>query len=104
MFAVIFTAVTGDQDPEYGRTVARMRELAFDHYGCLDFIAVTEGKQEIAISYWHREEDIRRWRQDAEHILAQELGRARWYESYKVEVVEVRRRYTHPGEQPAGNY
>lgn len=99
MFAVIFTAVTGEQDEEYGRTVARMRELAFANYGCLDFIAVTEGKREIAVSYWESEEDIRRWRSDAEHTLAQELGRARWYESYRVEVVEVRRQYAHPSGQ-----
>jgi len=96
MFAVIFTAVTGQQDQEYAQTVARMRELAFANYGCLEFIAVTEGKQEIAISYWNSEEDIRRWRSDAEHTLAQELGRARWYESYRVEVVAVRRSYAHP--------
>jgi quinol monooxygenase YgiN len=55
MYAVIFRAKPGVQDEEYGKTVARMRELAFDKYGCLDFIAVTEGDQEVAISYWENE-------------------------------------------------
>jgi len=33
-----------------------MSELAFKEYGCLDFISVTEGKQEIAIFYWETED------------------------------------------------
>lgn len=93
MFAVIFRATTGTQDEEYSKTVARMRELAFDKYGCLDFVAVTEGKQEIAISYWENEASIREWKNDSEHALAQELGREKWYESYIVEVVEIKRSY-----------
>ncbi len=93
MYAVIFRAKPGTQDDEYGKTVARMRELAFDKYGCLDFIAVTEGDQEIAISYWQNEEEIREWKTDSEHFLAQEAGRSKWYESYVVQVVEIKREY-----------
>lgn len=51
MFAVIFKATTGEQDSQYTEMVKVMRDLAFEKYGCLDFIAVTEGDQEIAISY-----------------------------------------------------
>lgn len=93
MFAVIFKAKPGIQDEEYGKTVARMRELAFEKYGCLDFIAVTEGEQEIAISYWETEEAIRQWKSDSEHSLAQDAGRKKWYESYTVQVVEIKREY-----------
>lgn len=93
MFAVIFKAIAGSQDKDYQKAVLRMRELAFGKYGCLDFIAVTEGKQEIAISYWESEDAIRLWKNDSEHLLAQELGRSKWYESYVVQVVEVMREY-----------
>jgi heme-degrading monooxygenase HmoA len=93
MFAVIFRAKTGIQDEEYSKSVARMRELAFSKYGCLDFVAVTEGEDEIAISYWENEEAIKQWKKDSEHTLAQELGRAKWYESYIVQVVEIKRQY-----------
>ena len=93
MFAVIFRAKPGVQDDEYGKTVARMRELAFDKYGCLDFIAATEGEQEIAISYWESEEVIKKWKSDSEHSLAQDTGRTKWYESYIVQVVEIKREY-----------
>ena len=93
MFAVIFKAKTGAIDNEYGAVVDRMRDLAFGKYGCLDFIAVTEGDQEIAISYWPDEASILRWKADPEHSLAQQQGRKKWYESYTVEVVEIKRQY-----------
>ncbi|MEE4377370.1 MAG: antibiotic biosynthesis monooxygenase [Candidatus Competibacteraceae bacterium] len=93
MFAVIFQAKTTGQDEDYQKTVLRMRELALAKYGCLDFIAVTEGKQEIAISYWENEAAINRWRNDPEHHFAQQRGREKWYESYIVQVVEIKREY-----------
>lgn len=93
MFAVIFKAKVGVQDAHYGEMVKLMRELAFDKYHCQDFIAVTEDDKEIAISYWLSEDDIQRWHQDAQHAVAQQLGRDKWYSSYTVEVVEVKRRY-----------
>ena len=98
MYAVIFRATTGSQDEEYGKTVTRMRELALSTYGCLDFIAVTEGNQELAISFWKDEASIHRWKQDAAHRSAQELGKTKWYESYSVDVVEIKRHYHYPSE------
>jgi heme-degrading monooxygenase HmoA len=70
-----------------------MRDLAFERYNCQDFIAVTEGEQEIAISYWNSKEDIRQWHKDSQHAVAQQLGRDKWYQSYVVEIVKVERRY-----------
>lgn len=93
MIAVIFTARTGKLDTEYEKTVSRLRELAFDKYGCLDFISAAQGDREIAISYWESEDAVRRWKLDAEHLLAQKLGREKWYESYVVQVLEIKREY-----------
>lgn len=94
MFAVIFRAKTGSQDKSYTEMVGVMRQLAFEKYHCQDFIAVTEGKQEIAISYWNNEEDIRNWHNDSKHAVAQKLGQDKWYQSYTVQVVEVKRQYS----------
>nr|WP_086940556.1 antibiotic biosynthesis monooxygenase [Thaumasiovibrio occultus] len=94
MYAVIFKAKTGQQDAQYSQMVSIMRDLAFEQYNCQDFIAVTEGNQEIAISYWQNEDDILRWHQNAQHAVAQQLGREKWYASYTVEVVKIERRYT----------
>ena len=94
MYAVIFTATINAFDDDYPATAERMRELAMSRYGCRDFVAVTEGDTEIAVSYWDSEDQIRQWKQDPQHLAAQQKGRSRWYKSYKVEVVEVTRRYT----------
>jgi heme-degrading monooxygenase HmoA len=66
---------------------------ALGQFGCLEFTAVTEGQDEIALSYWPSEEHIRTWKSHSEHVLAQQLGRERWYESYVVQVAEITREY-----------
>lgn len=93
MIAVIFRARIRSLDAEYMAVAQRMRELAISHYGCIAFHAVTEGRDEIALSYWPSEEAIRAWKADPEHLLAQETGRSRWYESYSVQVAAVQREY-----------
>ena len=77
----------------YFETAARMRDLAANKYGCVEFTAVTEGNQEIAISYWEDQEQIKAWKQDPQHRIAQKLGRSKWYTSYQVQVVEIIHEY-----------
>ena len=94
MYAVIFEAQINQLDESYFTTAARMRELATSEYGCLEFTSVTEGKKEIAISYWQSLEQIQDWKQNKEHLQAQEMGKERWYKSYKVRVLELVREYS----------
>jgi len=89
MYAVIFKARTKKLNEVYFSMAKRMRELAMSEYGCTEFAAVMEGSSEIAISYWDNLEQIKKWKQDSEHLVAQELGKSRWYEDYMVEIVEV---------------
>lgn len=96
MFVVIFRAKARALDAEYSTMAAQMRQLALTQFGCLDFSAVTEGDEEIALSYWSDEASIRAWKQHSDHLAAQTLGRERWYASYTVEIAEVTRRYRHP--------
>lgn len=93
MYAVIFKATINKLDETYSKTASRMRELAMNKYGCSEFISVTEGEQEISISYWKDQKDIIEWKNNAEHIVAQEKGRSKWYKSYNVQIVEVLREY-----------
>jgi len=97
MYAVIFRAKIKQRDQDYADTAARMRALAMGEYGCVDFVSVTEGDDEMAISYWPSLEHIQSWRQDQEHLEAQELGRNKWYMSYQVQVVELVREYRKDG-------
>ena len=96
MYVVIFRAKAKALDAEYSAMAAQMRQLALTQFGCLDFTAVTEGDQEVALSYWPDEASIRAWKQHTDHLMAQQLGRERWYASYTVEVAELTRRYSHP--------
>lgn len=92
-FAVLFTSVKSSvNDPEYAVMAARMAELAaqqpgylgMEHAGNSDGIAIT-------VSYWASLEAIRNWRQHAEHLHAQRLGRAKWYERFALRVCRVER-------------
>ena len=89
MYAVIFKATVAEFDDEYFRVAERLKDLAFKKYGCQDFVSVTEGDEEIAISYWQTEQQIRDWKNDPEHRLAQAKGRNKWYESFSVEICKI---------------
>jgi heme-degrading monooxygenase HmoA len=93
MYAVIFRATTNELDQAYFDTAKRMRELALSQYNCIEFTAVTEGSNEIAISYWKNLEEIQKWKENGEHIVAQEQGKTKWYENYRVEIVEIIKMY-----------
>jgi heme-degrading monooxygenase HmoA len=94
MYVVIFRATARAFDAEYSTVAARMRELALTKFKCIEFVSASEGDQEIALSYWRDEGDIKAWKQHSQHVLAQELGRARWYDSYSVQVAEITREYS----------
>jgi len=94
MYAVIFKATIKQLDDEYSQTAQRMRELAIEKYGCINFVSNLEGTQEIAISYWETEAQIVAWKQDKEHLKAQQLGAKKWYLSYSVEITEIKRSYS----------
>ncbi len=93
MYAVIFRAEINKLDPRYSEMASKMRDLAIRKYGCKEFTSVTEGTQEIAISYWQDREQIKKWKGDSEHLVAQELGKSVWYKSYKVQILEIIREY-----------
>ena len=93
MYVVIFRAQIRKLDSQYTKTAARMRELALTEFGCVEFQAVTEGDQEIALSYWPDEASIRAWKMHPEHLQAQKMGAELWYESHSVQVAEINREY-----------
>ncbi len=93
MFAVIFKAKIKQLDDNYFIAAKRMRELALNEYGCLDFTCVTQGQTELAISYWSSKEQIKNWKENTEHLEVQGKGKTFWYESYTVQVLEVLHQY-----------
>lgn len=93
-WVVIFKAKARELDAAYSQMAVQLRETALRDFGCLAFTAVTEGEQEVALSYWPDEASIAAWKRHADHVVAQRLGRERWYARYSVEVAEIRRSYS----------
>jgi len=93
MFAVIFTAELNELDNDYYTTAKRMRDLAINEYGCMKLTSVTQETKEITVSYWQQKQQIVNWKQNAEHIKAQQKGKDKWYKNYQVEIVEILHAY-----------
>ncbi len=94
-YAVIFTSIrTPQESPEYRETDERLAELVVSMPGFLGVEAVRDqAGVGITVSYWASEEAIRNWQRQAEHLVAQRLGRERWYERYELRVSRVERAY-----------
>lgn len=101
MYVVIFRARLKQPEALYLETAERLRNLAMQSYGCLDFISMSEGDQEMTLSYWPDKLAIQRWRNDPEHVRAQAMGEQHWYADYRIQVAEVQRDYRHQGESNA---
>ena len=91
-YAVIFTTVR--QEPHegdgYAETDAAMSALAAKQPGYLGVESARAGVG-ITVSYWRDEASIAAWKREAQHVLAQREGRARWYERYRLRVARVER-------------
>ena len=96
-YAVIFSSRRTEGDHGYAAMAERMAALAARRPGFLGMESVrgADGVG-ITVSYWTSEEAIAGWRADAEHRLAQELGRSGWYARYAIRVARVERAYGGP--------
>ncbi len=94
-YAVIFSSVRTDDDEGYLQTVQHMMELGLKHPGCLGFESVNDGGTGISVSYWKDRDSIKSWKQVADHITAQEMGRKKWYKSYTTRIAKVEREYSY---------
>src|SRR5262249_9602833 len=90
-YAVIFTSLrrTASEDG-YAETAARMEELARAQPG---FLGIESARGEdglgITVSYWESLDAIAAWGRHAEHLLAQQSGREKWYQIYSLRVCSV---------------
>jgi len=90
-YAVIFTSVRSDGDNGYAESAKNMLELASKQPGFLGFETARQDIG-ISVSYWSTLEDIKAWKDNADHRQTQ--GRAReWYRTFRVRVCRVEREY-----------
>ncbi|HUF86785.1 MAG TPA: antibiotic biosynthesis monooxygenase [Thermohalobaculum sp.] len=102
-YAVIFTAQRGADDAggagggDYAAMAARMEKLALARPGCLGVESTRDAEGlGITVSYWRDQASLIGWREDARHLVAQRLGRERWYTHYALRVARVERAYSGP--------
>ena len=95
-YAVIFTSTLreGADDDGYGAMADRMVALAREQPGFLG-IETSRGADGVGVtvSYWRDEAAIAAWKAQAEHKVAQETGRARWYAGFTLRVARIERAY-----------
>lgn len=91
-YAVIFTSLRTEGDNGYGKMAEAMEKLAATQPGYLGIESARDGLG-ITVSYWESLESIAAWKQKAQHLVAQERGRERWYEEFKVRICRVEREY-----------
>ncbi|EJL94620.1 putative enzyme involved in biosynthesis of extracellular polysaccharides [Herbaspirillum sp. CF444] len=93
-YSVIFSSLRTAGDDGYGHMADRMVELASEQAGYLGVESVRGADGfGITVSYWSSLEAIAAWKSVAEHRIAQETGKARWYEHYEVRIARVERAY-----------
>ncbi len=89
-YAVIFTSVRTESDNGYSAIAQRMVKLASMQDG---FLGAESAREEIGItvSYWRDLDAIKKWKENVEHMAAQEKGRSEWYKAFKTRVALVER-------------
>ena len=91
-YAVIFTSERTAVDDGYGAMNDKLIELIKKHPGYLGHESAREGTG-ITAAYFDSLESIKSWKMEADHKLAQQYGREKWYTAYKVRICKVERDY-----------
>lgn len=102
-YAVVFSSVrTTGEGSDYAATAEHMERLAAQQPG---FLGVESARNAdgvgLTVSYWKDLASIRAWREQAEHQMAQRLGRDVWHRQYRVRVCRVEHEYGWPPEDPS---
>lgn len=87
-YAVIFTSERTVGDNGYAQMAEKMLALATKEKGFLGFESARE-QIGISVSYWSDLESIKHWKQQADHLLAQKMGRELWYSAFKTRISKV---------------
>ena len=92
MVIVLFRSRLTDTAHEegYPDMAVEMLERAKTMPGFVDFRSYkADDGERLSVVWWRDEETLARWREDVRHLVAQRLGREKWYESYSIEVAHV---------------
>ena len=91
MIVILFRSrLTAAAGADYAAMDAELAELVRNQPGFIDVKSFTAADGErLTLVWWKDKETLLEWRNLPRHREAQQTGRARWYEYYKMEVAEV---------------
>jgi heme-degrading monooxygenase HmoA len=91
MLVILFRSrLTAQAGEDYGRMAEAMFAHAKTFPGFVDVKSFTaEDGERLTVVWWEDEDSLKVWATDAKHRVAQQLGRDRWYEYYKMDVAEI---------------
>jgi len=91
MMLILFRSKLTDTDPEgYAKMAAAMDAHAKTFDGYIDAKSFrAEDGERLTVVWWRDEASLQVWASDAKHRVAQERGRERWYEYYKMDVAQI---------------
>lgn len=107
MYAVIFEVwPTAQGQDEYLKIAAELREFLESRDGFISierFQSMADESKILSLSFWRDEAAIAQWRNFSDHRTAQQLGRKRLFDAYRIRVANVVRDYTQSdrGQTPA---
>lgn len=90
-YAVIFTSKRNSSEvQEYEHMSKRMLELVSQQKGFVSADSVRDADGNgITVSYWENLSGIKAWKQNVEHLEAQDRGKIVWYSSYSVKICKI---------------
>ncbi|MFK7782181.1 antibiotic biosynthesis monooxygenase family protein [Psychroserpens sp.] len=91
-YAVIFTSRHSENTEGYDDMANKMETLAKTQIG---FLGIESARNSIGItiSYWESLDAIKNWKQQTDHLVAQQKGKQDWYNWYKVRICKIEREY-----------
>lgn len=91
-YAVIFTSTLTENTEGYGEMAQKIEDLAKTQSG---FLGIDSARETVGItvSYWESLDAIKTWKQNTEHLVAQQKGREQWYNWYNTKICKVEREY-----------
>jgi heme-degrading monooxygenase HmoA len=93
MIVILFRSrLTDAAGADYEAMDNELDGLVRDNPGFIDAKGYTAADGErLTVVWWRDEESLREWRTLARHRTAQQAGRDRWYEFYRMDVATVTR-------------
>jgi hypothetical protein len=92
-YAVIAPSALSPDVKGYPELGLRLIQLARSIDGFLGIELCMDPSFSLAVSYWRSLEAIETWRRNAQHLVAKDLGKQRWFAEYVTRIARVEQVY-----------